>query len=141
MFNSVSKKEIDLAKAVEPVLQDLSRRINGVLRSMDAVRYAADKGNVSGVIDGLDLIANSFLDARDIKVNNGFINSFIEICSNLIMISPLNCLILYHKQFICQILFMLNFNKILMIRIDNVYQLYLFLNLHDTFYHLCLLLF
>ena len=68
----------DLAKAVEPVLQDLSRRINGVLRSMDAVRYAADKGNVSGVIDGLDLIANSFLDARDIKVNNGFINSFID---------------------------------------------------------------
>lgn len=78
MFNSGLKRDMDLTKAVEPVLQDLSRRINGVLNSMDRVRVAADKGDFSGVIDGLDLIANSFLDARDLKVNNGFINSFID---------------------------------------------------------------
>lgn len=78
MFNNVSKRDINLAKAVEPILQDLSRRINGVLNSMDKVRDAAGREDVLGVIDGLDLIANSFLDARDLKVNNGFINSFID---------------------------------------------------------------
>lgn len=77
MFSNVSKKDINLARAVEPMLQDLSARINGVLDLIDKVRDAADREDVSGVIDSLDLIANSFLDLRDIEVNNRYINSFI----------------------------------------------------------------
>lgn len=77
MFNSVSKKDIGLARAVEPILQDLSRRINGILNSMDKVRDAAGREDIRGVIDNLDLISNTFLDTRDVEVNNRYINSFI----------------------------------------------------------------
>lgn len=77
MFSNVSKKDVDLAKAVEPILQDLSARINGILNLMDRVRDAAGREDIRGVIDGLDLIANSFLDLSDIEVNNRYINSFI----------------------------------------------------------------
>lgn len=78
MFNSTSKKGIGLAKKVKPVLSDLSARVNNVLSYMDRVRDAAAEDDIAGVINGLDIIANTILDAEDMRVNNGFINAFID---------------------------------------------------------------